>query len=107
MTCVVDRGAGAASGARRGAMFSMEQEMDEKLKRRMLFFYIGGVINGLIGFYVLIQGDAFLAPDTKRILVLVFLLFAALDFYFPYAMKKKWLAENTGRPSPGGDGNAP
>ena len=77
--------------------------MDEKLKKRILFFNIGGVINGLLGIYVLIQGHTFLPPDTARILILVFFLFAAVDFYFPYAMKKKWQAENSQRQAQDGD----
>jgi hypothetical protein len=71
--------------------------MDEKLKKRIIMFYIGGVINGALGLYVLIAGSSFLAPGTMRSLVIVFLLFAAVDFYFPYAIKKKWLEENAGK----------
>jgi len=32
--------------------------------------------------YVLIEGTSFLPSDTARILALVFLAFAAVDFYF-------------------------
>jgi hypothetical protein len=71
--------------------------MDEKLKKRIITFYIGGVINALLGLYVLMEGTKFLEPDTVRWLSVVFLVFAALDFYFPYAIKKKWMAENPGR----------
>src|SRR3989304_1476358 len=71
--------------------------MDEKLKRRIIMFYIGGILNALLGLYVLIEGASFLPPDTARILVLVFLAFAAVDFYFPYMLKRKWLAENAGK----------
>ncbi len=71
--------------------------MDEKLKRRIIMFYIGGILNALLGLYVLIEGASFLPSDTARILVLVFLVFAAVDFYFPYMLKRKWLAENAGR----------
>lgn len=75
--------------------------MDEKLKRRIIMFYIGGIINALLGLYVLIEGTSFLPSDTARILALVFLAFAAVDFYFPYALKKKWLAENAGTQTQG------
>ena len=71
--------------------------MNEKLKRRIIMFYIGGIINALLGLYVLIEGPAFLQPDTLRILVLVFFAFAAVDFYFPHALRKKWLAEQAGK----------
>ena len=75
--------------------------MDAKLKRRIIMFYIGGIINALLGLYVLIEGASFLPSDTARILVLVFLVFAAVDFYFPYALKKKWMAENAGKQTQG------
>jgi len=68
--------------------------MDEKLKKRIIMFYIGGILNALLGLYVLIEGASFLPSDTARVLVLVFLAFAAVDFYFPYMLKRKWLAEN-------------
>ncbi len=71
--------------------------MDERLKKRIIAFYVGGVINALLGLYVLIEGVRFLAPDTVRWLSIVFLVFAAADFYFPYAIKKKWMAENPGK----------
>jgi len=69
-------------------------EMNSKLKRRIMAFYIGGVLNGLLGFYVLVNGASFLPAGTVRTLVIIFFLFAAVDFYFPHAIKKKWLAEN-------------
>ena len=71
--------------------------MDEKVKRRIMWFYIGGVINGVLGIYVLINGTTFLPPDTAHMLVAVFLVFAAVDFYMPYAIKKKWMADNAAR----------
>jgi uncharacterized membrane protein len=68
--------------------------MDPKLQRRIIAFYIGGIINAVLGLYVLIEGLSFLPADTARTLAIVFLVFAAVDFYFPYALKKKWLADN-------------
>jgi len=73
--------------------------MDERLKKRIIAFYVGGVVNSLLGLYVLIEGGRFLEPDTVRWLTIVFFVFAAVDFYFPYALKKKWLADHPdGRP---------
>ena len=71
--------------------------MDDKLKRRIVMFYIGGIVNALLGLYVLIEGASILAPDTARLLAFVFLAFAVVDFYFPYALKRKWLAENAAK----------
>lgn len=75
--------------------------MDERLKRRIMAFYIGGVLNALLGLYVIIEGLSFLTPETTRTLAIVFLVFAAVDFYFPYSMKKKWLADNARRQGEG------
>ncbi|OFZ91700.1 MAG: hypothetical protein A3F74_20920 [Betaproteobacteria bacterium RIFCSPLOWO2_12_FULL_62_58] len=67
--------------------------MDERLKKRIRWFNFAGMVNLVLGIYVLIQGPAFLPRDTLVVLVLFFLAFAAVDFYFPYALKKKWLEE--------------
>ena len=67
--------------------------MDEMLKKRIIAFYVGGVVNTLLGLYVLIEGGKFLAPDTQRWLLAIFFVFAAIDFYFPHALRKKWLAD--------------
>jgi hypothetical protein len=68
----------------------VENDVDPKLKRRIFYFYFAGVINLALGIYVLIFGRAFLAQGTVLLLVLFFFGFAAVDFYFPKALKKKW-----------------
>jgi len=65
--------------------------VDERLKKRILMFYLGGVINAFLGLYVVIEGRAFLPPETVRWLALFFFAFAAVDFWFPRVLKKKWL----------------
>jgi hypothetical protein len=77
--------------------------MNEKVKRRILWFYIGGVINGVLGIYVLISGTTFLPADTAQMLMAVFFLFAAVDFYMPYAIKKKWLEDQAARAQGSGE----
>ena len=67
--------------------------MDERTKKRIRWFYFAGTVNLVLGIYVLIEGPVFLARDTLLVLVLFFLAFAAVDFYFPYTLKKKWLEE--------------
>ena len=66
--------------------------MDEQLKRKILLFNIGGIVNALLGLYVLFEGSNFLAPDTARTLAIIFFVFTALDFYLPYSLKKRWQA---------------
>ena len=75
--------------------------MDEKLKRRIVAFYAGGIVNALLGLYVLVEGLPFLPADTERWLAIGFLVFAAVDFYFAQALKRKWLADNAGKQTQG------
>lgn len=70
-----------------------QRQLEERLKKRMLAFYFAGVINLLIGLYVLAAGAAHMGQGTAMLIALFFLGFAAVDFYFPRAMKKKWLEE--------------
>ncbi len=64
--------------------------MDDKLKKRIIMFYAAGVVNLLIGAYALFFGRDFLPEDKVTMLILFFLGFAALDFWMPVMMKKKW-----------------
>lgn len=77
--------------------------MDDKLKRKIMLFYAGGIINALLGLYVLIEGLSFLPADTARTLAIIFFVFAAVDFYLPYSLKNKWLADHGGKEPPGGE----
>ena len=77
--------------------------MDDKLKRKITLFYAGGIINALLGLYVLIEGLSFLPADTARTLAIIFFVFAAVDFYLPYSLKQRWLANNAGKQAQGSD----
>ena len=59
----------------------------------MLIFNLAGAFNAVLGLYVLLEGRAYLPGGTVLVLALFFFGFAAVDFWFPYAMKKKWLEE--------------
>ncbi|MEQ1772705.1 MAG: hypothetical protein ABL891_02875 [Burkholderiales bacterium] len=63
--------------------------MDDKTKKRIYMFYAAGVVNLLIGAYILFFGRDFLPEDKITMLILFFLAFAALDFWMPIMMKKK------------------
>ncbi len=67
--------------------------MDGRLKKRIFAFYFAGFVNAALGFYVLFQGRTFLAPGTWFFLLALFFGFAAVDFWFPKVLKKKWLEE--------------
>ena len=64
--------------------------MDERLKKKILMFHVAGVINLALGLYVLIAGPGFLPQNTVFWLALFFLAFAALDFWFPRMLRKRW-----------------
>jgi len=67
--------------------------MDPRIQRRIALFYLGGVINTFLGLYVLIEGTALMSREKALWLVAFFFVFAAIDFWFPHAMKKKWQAD--------------
>lgn len=66
------------------------QDIEEKLRKRILAFYFAGVVNLVIGIYILLEGAKFMAPGTAMLVAVFFLAFAAVDFYFPTLMKKRW-----------------
>jgi uncharacterized membrane protein len=64
--------------------------MDERLRKKILMFYVAGAINLALGGYVLIAGPGFLPQNTVFWLALFFMGFAAVDFWFPQVLKKRW-----------------
>jgi len=68
-------------------------DLDPKTKKRIYMFYAAGVVNLVIGAYVLFFGRDFLPEDKITMLILFFLGFAAVDFWMPEMIKKKWRAD--------------
>lgn len=67
------------------------EAIDPRLKKRMMLFYLAGIFNAVLGTYILFEGRRFLDQNTALLLVFFFFGFAAVDFYFPRVMKRKWL----------------
>lgn len=67
--------------------------MDERIRKRITLFYIAGAVNLAIGGYVVLFGRGFLSGEQYYMVAGFFLGFAALDFYFPRLIRKKWLEE--------------
>lgn len=63
--------------------------MNDKTKKRIYMFYAAGVVNLLIGAYILFFGRDFLPEDKITMLILFFLGFAGVDFWMPVMIKKK------------------
>lgn len=68
-------------------------DLDPRTKKRIYMFYAAGVVNLLIGAYVLFFGRDFLPEDKITMLILFFLGFAVVDFWMPELIKKKWRAD--------------
>jgi drug/metabolite transporter (DMT)-like permease len=63
------------------------------LQRRIALFYLLGILNAFLGLYVLIE-EVPSVPRTKALWIAAFfLVFAAVNFWFPYAMVRKWRAD--------------
>ena len=79
--------------------------MNDKIKTRIIMFYIGGILNALFGLYVVFEGSSFLPPDKVQMLSLVFLAFTVVNFYMASMLKKKVAAANTAEQSKSNDGS--
>ena len=64
-------------------------ELDKKLKKRAYVFYFAGLLNLVLGFWVLFYGGE-LEQNTRTIMMLFFFGFAAVDFWMPQQMKRKY-----------------
>ena len=63
--------------------------MNDKTKTRIIIFYIGGIFNALLGLYVVFEGPSFLPEGQIKMLTLVFLGFAVVNFYMASYLKRK------------------
>lgn len=66
--------------------------MDDKLRKRIYIFMFAGALNLLLGVWVLTMGGD-LDPKTRWVMIIFFFGFAAVDFWFPIALKKKYEQE--------------
>lgn len=67
-------------------------DLDDRVRKRIYTFYVAGVINLVLGLYVLIAGRGQLG-GTSGLIALFFIGFAAVDFYFPKLIRRKWREE--------------
>lgn len=70
--------------------------MDERIRKRIVAFYVGGAFNLAAGLYLLLFGRSLLPDGQSLWLGIVFLVFAAVDFYFPVVLKKRAAAAQRG-----------
>jgi hypothetical protein len=67
----------------------MDQDLYKKLRKRLLMFYFAAGMNLIMGLWVL-SASGPVASGTRMVIVLVFLAFAALNFYMARKLKKQW-----------------
>lgn len=63
--------------------------MDDRLKKRIYAFYFAGLLNLVLGFWVLFYGGT-LEQGPRTVMLIFFFGFAAVDFWFPSQLKKKY-----------------
>jgi hypothetical protein len=66
--------------------------MDDRLKKRIYAFYLAGLLNLALGLWVLFLGGE-LDPGARTVMLFFFFGFAAVDFWFPTQLKKKYAEE--------------
>lgn len=65
-------------------------EMPDRMKKRIYLFYIAGVVNIVMALAVLVFARGVVPEDKIMWIFLFFAGFAAVDFWMPVMMKKKW-----------------
>ena len=70
--------------------------MDDKVKSRIVMFYIGAILNALFGIYVFVEGSNFLPADQVRWLSLVFLVFTVINFAMGAYLRRKLMTALAG-----------
>ena len=67
----------------------MDPELHKKLRKRLLMFYFAAGMNLVMAMWVFSAGGQ-VASGTRTAIVLVFLAFAALNWYMARKLKKQW-----------------
>lgn len=68
----------------------MAQIDEGALRKRIFLFYIAAGLNLGMGFFVLTTGGTTASRGTLWMIALVFLAFAALNYYVARSLRKKW-----------------
>lgn len=68
----------------------VDPELYNRLRRRMLMFYFAAGVNLVMALWALSVGATQTASGTLMIVVLIFIVFAALNFYMARRLKNQW-----------------
>lgn len=75
----------------------VDRDLYERLRKRMLMFYFAAGINGVMAVWVISVGAGQVASGTLAIILVMFLAFAALNFYMARVLRKQWDAHLRGQ----------
>ena len=68
----------------------IDHDLYSRLRKRMLMFYFAAGINLVMALWVLSAGAGKVSAGTLWLIVLIFLAFAALNFYMARTLKRQW-----------------
>ena len=68
----------------------MDRDLYSRLRKRMLMFYFAAGINLVMSVWVLAAGVGKVATATLAVVLLMFVIFTALNFYMARVIKKQW-----------------
>jgi hypothetical protein len=84
----------------------MAQDLYTRLRKRMLMFYFAAGINFVMALWAASVGTGVVAGGTLAVILLVFLSFAALNFYMARVLRRQWEQHIRQQQRPdGGDGD--
>lgn len=80
----------------------MDPELHKKLRRRLYMFYFAAVMNFVMALWVMSAGGQ-VASGTRTVIVVIFLGFAALNYYMAKKLRAQWEAYLRQQQQGGGD----
>ena len=82
----------------------MDQDLYTRLRKRMLMFYFAAGINFVMALWVGSVGAGQVPGSTLAMVLLMFLVFAAINFYMARVLRRQWdqhVQQQQQRASPG------
>jgi len=68
----------------------VDVDLYQRLRKRMLMFYFAAGVNLVMALWVLSVGGAQVGGGTLMLVALIFIAFAALNFYMARVLKRQW-----------------
>jgi len=68
----------------------MDQDLYSRLRKRMLMFYFAAGINFVMALWVMSVGSGQVSGGTLAVILLMFLGFAAVNFYMARVLRRQW-----------------